>query len=212
MGCTRIKICGIARAGDARAAAAHGADAIGLVFYPPSSRAVEIEQARALIAELPPFVTPVGLFLDPEPGWVERVIEGAPVELLQFHGREDAAFCRRFGRPYIKAARHGRRDRWHGHGARPTRTPAGCWSTATRPGSAGGTGEGFAWERIPRKRDFPLVLAGGLRPDNVAAAMAVVRPEAVDVSSGVERARGVKDEALIREFIEEVRRGDRNQG
>lgn len=211
MGCTRIKICGITRAADARAAAGHGADAIGLVFYPPSPRALGIDQARAVVSALPPFVTPVGLFLDPDPEWVEAVVDQVPVQLLQFHGREDAAFCRRFGRPYIKAVGMGDTVDWDGVGAAYP-DARGLLVDSHAAGTAGGTGETFAWERMPRERHFPLILAGGLDAHNVAAAIAAVRPEAVDVSSGVERARGIKDEARIREFIEEVRRGDRDQG
>lgn len=208
---TRVKICGVTRPADARAAALHGADAIGLVFYPPSSRAVDIEAARAVTAALPPFVTPVGLFLDPEPEEVRAVLAQVPIELLQFHGREDASFCRAFGRPYIKAAGLGEEVDWEALAcAHPD--ARGLLVDSHVAGSAGGTGVVFAWDRIPRERAFRLILAGGLSPDNVAAAVARVGPDAVDVSSGVEQAKGVKDEARIRDFIEEVRRGDRIQG
>lgn len=212
MGTTRVKICGVTRPEDARAAARLGADAIGMVFYPPSPRALGLEAARAVTAALPPFVTPVGLFLDPTPDEVRAVLEAVPLELLQFHGTEPAELCRAFGRPYIKAvAMSGDNGDLAASAARYPDARALLVDSHVA-GSAGGTGTAFAWERLPGERALPVILAGGLEPANVAAAIAAVRPEAVDVSSGVERSKGVKDEALMREFIEEVRRGDRNEG
>lgn len=211
MGYTRIKICGVTRPEDARAAARLGADAIGLVFYPPSPRALAIEAAHAIAAALPPFVTPVGLFLDPAPDEVRTVLERVPLELLQFHGTEPAEFCRAFGRPYIKAVGMSGGDGDIAASAASYPDARALLVDSHEAGSPGGTGETFAWARLPAERPLPVILAGGLAPGNVAAAVSTVRPEAVDVSSGVERSKGVKDEALVREFIEEVRRGDRNE-
>ncbi len=207
---TRIKICGITRPDDAIAAAEAGADAIGLVFYPPSPRAVDLESARAIVAALPPFVTATGLFLDADREWVESVLASVPLGLLQFHGHEDAAFCRGFDRPYIKAV--GMADEAdQADIARGWPDAAGLLADSHRPGEAGGTGTTFAWDRLAGHRDYRLILAGGLDPDNVCSAVRAVRPDAVDVSSGVEQSAGRKDAARIQRFIEEVRRGDRNK-
>jgi len=197
---TRIKICGITRAEDARMAAELGADAIGLVFYPPSPRSVGPEQARAIIAAMPPFVTVVGLFVDPAPEQVQSVLRRCSLGLLQFHGDEAPDFCAGFGMPYIKAARV-RTDadlvqylsRYHA---------AQAWLLdAYHDSLYGGTGESFDWKLIPRDLARPVILSGGLTPDNVGAAVRQVRPWAVDVSSGVEAAKGVKDAAKIAAFI-----------
>lgn len=211
MGYTRVKICGVTRPEDARAAARLGADAVGLVFYPPSPRALDIETARAVVAALPPFVTPVALFLDPTPDEVRAVLDAVPVELLQFHGTEPAELCRAFGRPYIKAVAMTGGDGDIATGADRYPDARGLLVDSHAAGSPGGTGTTFAWERLPAERALPVILAGGLVAANVAAAVAAVRPEAVDVSSGVERSPGVKDAARMREFIEEVRRGDRSE-
>jgi len=211
MGYTRIKICGVTRPEDARAAARYGADAVGVVFYPPSPRAVDAEAACAVCAALPPFVTSVGLFLDAEAADVRAVLERVPLDLLQFHGREDAGFCRSFGRPYIKTVgMAGAGDLEAAAAAYPD--ARGLLVDSHAPGAAGGTGATFAWERLPRERGFSLILAGGLTSANVADAVARVRPEALDVSTGVETAPGVKDGNRIREFIEEARRGHGNEG
>ncbi|MDX1610012.1 MAG: phosphoribosylanthranilate isomerase [Halofilum sp. (in: g-proteobacteria)] len=210
MGYTRIKICGVTRPDDARAAAAAGADAVGLVFHPPSSRALELEAALAVVAALPPFVTTVGLFLDPEAERVRSVLERVELDLLQFHGSEPAEFCASFGRPYIKAvSMAGGEDPAALAAAHPA--ARGVLADSHVAGQAGGTGKAFAWERLPRQREYRLILAGGLTPDNAAEAVRQVRPDAVDVSSGVEQAPGVKDHARVRRFIEEVRSGDRSE-
>ena len=197
---TRIKICGITRLEDARMAVEFGADAIGLVFYAPSPRSIDPEQARAIIAAIPPFVTIVGLFVDPAPEQVESVLRRCSLGLLQFHGDEAPDFCRGFGLPYIKAARV-RADadlvqylsRYH--------AAQGWLLDAYHDELYGGTGESFDWKLIPRDLAKPVILSGGLTPDNVGAAVRQVRPWAVDVSSGVESAKGVKDAAKIAAFI-----------
>ena len=197
---TRIKICGITRVEDACMAAELGADAIGLVFYPPSPRNVGLERARAIIAAMPPFVTITGLFVDPAPEQVESVLRRCSLDLLQFHGDESPEFCGDFGMPYIKAARV-RADadlvqylsRYH--------AAQGWLLDAYHDKLYGGTGESFDWKLVPRDLARPVILSGGLTPDNVRAAVRQVRPWAVDVSSGVEAVKGIKDAAKIAAFI-----------
>lgn len=204
---TRVKICGITRAEDAAAAVAAGADAVGVVFYPRSSRYVAPEAAAGLISALPAFVTPVGLFLDADADWVREVQRRVRLDVLQFHGSESAEYCRGFGRPYMKALGVA--------GADDLRALAGSYDDASAllldshaHGEAGGTGQAFDWGMIPSGLARPVVLAGGLRPANVAEAVRRVRPYAVDVSSGVETAPGIKSPALVEAFMNEVRRGD----
>ncbi len=192
---------------DALCAARAGADAIGLVFHAPSPRAVTPTQAAAIARALPPFVTAVALFVDPAPEAVESVLAEVPVGMLQFHGDEPPALCRRFGLPYLKAVPMGA-------GVDPAawaaRYPdaAGLLLDSHGGGRSGGTGEAFDWGRIPAGLDRPVVLAGGLAPENVAEAVRRVRPWAVDVSSGVEARKGIKDPARIEAFMREVRRGE----
>lgn len=192
---------------DALCAARHGADAVGLVFHPASRRAVGAEAAAEIARALPPFVTAVALFVDPEPEAVEAVLARVPVGLLQFHGDEPPELCRRFGLPYLKAVPMGA-------GADPReyarRYPdaAGLLLDSHGGGRTGGSGEAFDWGRVPGDLGRPVVLAGGLHPGNVAEAVRRVRPWAVDVSSGVESAPGVKDPARIEAFMQEVRRGE----
>lgn len=205
---TRVKICGISRPEDAEAAGLAGADAIGLVFYEPSPRAVTIEQAQAICAALPPFVTRVGLFVDPEPALVREVLNSVPVDILQFHGEETAADCESFGKPYLKAAR-----------VQPgfdldlfiSRYPGACGILVDtyQADKQGGTGKVFDWSLIPDRHNKPLILAGGLKTDNVADAVRRVRPFGVDVSGGVESAHGIKDAVLMYEFIREVNNVER---
>ncbi|SDR91421.1 phosphoribosylanthranilate isomerase [Halopseudomonas sabulinigri] len=201
----RIKICGITRVEDALAAAQAGADAIGLVFYAPSPRAVAPEQAAEIVAALPPFVTVVGLFVDADAYYVRDVLKQVPLDLLQFHGDEDAAYCEQFNRPYLKAVRV--------REGQDLASVAAAWPDASgilldsyKPGVPGGTGEVFDWALVPNERRWSLVLAGGLTPANVAQAIAEVRPWAVDVSGGVEAAKGIKDVEKINAFIQEVKR------
>ncbi len=209
---TRVKICGITRVEDGIAAAEAGADAIGLVFYPDSPRAVTIQQAREICDALPAFVTSVALFVDAEHFVVQDVLNEVPVDLLQFHGSEDAADCAAFAIPYIKAVRM-KDDVDVADMAREYRSARGLLVDAYSATAAGGTGESFDWRRIEpevhTELDTPIILAGGLDPDNVAEAIRQVRPYAIDVSSGVEVARGIKDAAKINAFIEAVREADK---
>lgn len=201
----RVKICGITSLDDALMAAQAGADAIGFVFYPNSVRYIAPYAAREIALRLPPFITRVGLFVDAGRERVTEIINSVPLDLLQFHGNEDPSECSAFDRPYIKAV--------------PMQTPLDVLAYTQRytdavgvlldshgGGKVGGTGETFDWNTIPAQLAQPLILAGGLKPGNVAQAIAHVRPWAVDVSSGVESAPGHKDPALIRSFINEVRR------
>ena len=206
MTAVRVKICGITRVEDALAAAAAGADAIGLVFYAGSPRAVGVEQARAIIAALPPFVTTVGLFVDAGRDELAHILASVPLDLLQFHGDESAEQCEGFGRPYIKALRVRAGDDIV---ARVADYPGaqGILLDAYVEGVPGGTGEAFDWSLIPQRLSKPLILAGGLRPDNVAAAVAQVRPYAVDVSGGVEASKGIKDAQKVGAFIRVARGG-----
>ncbi|WP_268877909.1 MULTISPECIES: phosphoribosylanthranilate isomerase [Pseudomonas] len=202
---TRIKICGITREQDALAAAAAGADAIGLVFYPPSPRAVDAGQAARIVAALPPFVTTVGLFVDAEPAAVRAVLAEVPLDLLQFHGEESDDYCRQFGRPYLKAVRVRSADQLQDVAAQWPGA-AGILLDSYKPGVPGGTGEVFDWRLVPRERDWNLVLAGGLVASNVRQAIDEMQPWAVDVSGGVEAAKGIKDVAKINAFVQEVKR------
>ena len=203
---TRIKVCGITSVEDVRAAVAAGADAIGLVFYAKSPRYVTPEQAAAIARAVGPFVTTVGLFVDAGRAEVEAVLAQVPLQLLQFHGNESAVFCASFQRPFIKALRMA--DGVDVAAVEAEFAAAGALGLlldSYSPAAPGGTGETFGWERIPVERRLPLILAGGLSPDNVAAAVRYVRPYAVDVSSGVEIAPGRKDSAKITAFVQTVR-------
>ncbi|MBI1195120.1 MAG: phosphoribosylanthranilate isomerase [Gammaproteobacteria bacterium] len=207
---TRIKICGITRVEDALAAADAGADAIGLVFYAKSPRHVAIERAAEICAALPPFVSTVGLFVDADPDFIGEVLTRVPLDLLQFHGDESAAECERHGRPHIKALRMRPGidlcEVVAGYGS-----ARGVLLDTYRPGVPGGTGEAFDWTQVPSDLKTPIILAGGLSPDNVGEAVRRVRPWAVDVSGGVESAPGVKDSGRIADFVEAVRAADRSE-
>ncbi|MFO8024622.1 phosphoribosylanthranilate isomerase [Thiohalophilus sp.] len=202
---TRVKICGITRPQDAIAAAQAGADAIGLVFYPASPRAVEIEQAREIVTVLPPFVTTVGLFVDAEEATIRQVLAALPLDILQFHGDESPEACRRYARPYIKVLRMREEADVLG-AAREYHDAAGLLLDTYQAGIPGGTGDSFDWRRVPAHLTTPVVLAGGLTPENVAEAVITARPYAVDVSGGVESQKGIKDAYKIRSFIAEVER------
>jgi len=207
---TRVKICGLTSDSDVREAAKLGADAIGVVFYAPSPRAVEIEQARRLVGCAPPFVTTVGLFVDAEPAHVRSVLGRVPLGLLQFHGDEPADYCGSFGRPWIKAIRMRPGTDLHALAGRYAQA-AGLLLDTYDPSAPGGTGRRFDWGRIPADLEKPVILAGGLGPDNVAEAVRRVRPYAVDVSGGVEAAKGVKDHAKMAAFLRGVKDGDESR-
>lgn len=200
----RSKICGITRIEDALAAAEAGADAIGFVFYAKSPRAVDVRQARAIIAELPPFVTTVGLFVNASRCELNEILEVVPLDLLQFHGDETPADCEGYHRPWIKALRVRPGDDLEAAcqlyaGAR------GILLDTYVAGVPGGTGEAFDWSLVPARLSKPIILAGGLSAENVGQAIAQVRPYGVDVSGGVEQAKGIKDAAKIEAFMRAVK-------
>lgn len=215
---TRIKICGITRSQDGLAAAEAGADAIGFVFWAGTPRVIAPDRARAIRALLPPFVTTVGLFVDPSPAQVEAVLAAVPLDLLQFHGHEAPEFCRSFRRPYLKAIpvpAGATSDGLLEYAARYGDAAGLLFDAPPAGGLPGGTGRGFDWDALPRGLARPLVLSGGLHAGNVAVAVRHVRPWAVDVSSGVEAVdaagapiKGTKDAARMAAFIEEVRNAD----
>lgn len=212
----RVKICGITRLEDARAAVAAGADALGFVLYPPSPRYIAPAAAAALMRALPPFVTPVALFVDPTVEEVRALLALAPNALLQFHGDESDAFCAQFGRPWIKAlAVKAGNDTAAAIAAHPG--AAGILLDAWHPDLKGGTGASFDWTRFPRSSGKSLILAGGLTPANVAEAVHLTRPYAVDVSGGVEALaadgsvqKGIKDAGLVEAFIAATHAGVEN--
>ena len=201
---TRIKICGITRVDDLAAVAANGADAFGMVFYAKSPRNVTIAQAQEICRAVPPFVTTVGLFVNPGEAEVREVLRQVPLDVLQFHGEETPEFCAQFGRLYLKAIR-----------VRPGVDLVQCAARyagaqallldAYVEGTHGGTGASFDWALIPRELPLPVVLSGGLDAGNVAEAIRQVRPYAVDVSSGVEAGKGIKDAAKVAAFVKEVK-------
>lgn len=201
---TRVKICGITRSEDALICAQAGADAIGLVFYPPSPRCVEAAQAAAVVRVLPPFVTSVGLFVNPTAEQVETVLGELHLDLLQFHGDETPEFCAGFGVPYLKAVRVKAGVDLVQYAFRH-RQAKGLLLDAYVEGTPGGTGQSFDWSLIPPDLPLPVVLSGGLEAGNVAAAIRQVKPWAVDVSSGVEASKGIKSEAKIAAFMQGVR-------
>jgi len=199
----RIKICGITRVDDALAAARLGVDAIGLVFYAGSPRAVTPAQAAAIVRALPPLVTTVGLFVDADEAEVMTVLQQVPIDLLQFHGHEDPEYCDVFPRPYIKALRMktgldvvAEADRYHG--------ARGLLLDTYQAEVAGGTGRVFDWTTVPAGLKRPIILAGGLTADNVAAGISRLKPWAVDVSGGVEAAPGIKDSNRMGAFVTAV--------
>jgi len=204
---TRIKICGITRVEDALAAAALGADAIGLVFAARSPRFVSLDAARAIVEALPPFVASVALFMDEETAFVHSVIESMRPDLAQFHGVEDARYCESFGCRYLKAVpMAGRGTDAIVQTSRAHPQAAGLVLDGHGLGEAGGSGRAFDWSQARGEGLPPLVVAGGLTADNVADAVSIAAPWAVDVSSGVETAPGIKDRGKMEHFIEEVRR------
>jgi phosphoribosylanthranilate isomerase len=204
---TRVKICGLRDPEHARVAANAGADAIGLVFYPPSPRFVAIEEAARVAAALPPYVMAVGLFVNASEAEVRRVLEGVRLDMLQFQGDEAPDFCERFGVPWVRAVRMEAGTDLVEYAGRFSRARA-LLLDAHVPGQPGGTGRSFDWADIPRNLPVPLILSGGLTSENVARAVREVKPWAVDVSSGVETGRGSKDPRKIVDFIRSVRLED----
>ena len=200
---TRVKICGLTRIDDVRSAIAAGADSIGLVFYEPSPRAVSIEEAIQLAKIVPAFVTVTALFVDPDPEFVKEVIQRVDITLLQFHGDEPEQFCAQFGRPYIKAIRVSKDTDLISMAERYSSAKALLLDTY-RQGVPGGTGETFDWNLIPESLSKPVILAGGLSSKNVVSAICSVRPYAIDVSGGVESAKGIKSNELIVNLMNEV--------
>ncbi|MEA3192486.1 MAG: phosphoribosylanthranilate isomerase [Betaproteobacteria bacterium] len=203
---TRIKICGITRPGDGVAAAQAGADAIGFVFYPKSPRYLSAERAVEIRDALPPFVQTVALFVNADAAQVSQVMGRVKPAMLQFHGDETPEFCGQFGLPYVKAARV-RQGLDLIEYLRPFKSAA-AWLLDSFVEAYGGVGERFDWSLVPRKLERPLILSGGLEHGNVAEAVRKLRPWGVDVSSGVESAKGIKDAAKIAAFIAEVRNAD----
>lgn len=200
---TRVKICGITRPDDGLNAAMLGVDAIGLVFFEQSPRAVEVNIAREIIAALPPFVTVVGLFVDPSPKEVAAVLHRVPLDILQFHGNEEPGECACYNKPYIKAIRMRQGVDLEIESKRYA-SARGLLLDAYDPDMPGGTGKTFNWALIPKKVDKHIILAGGLNPDNVWQVISSVRPYAVDVSSGVEVDKGIKDHDTMAAFIRGV--------
>lgn len=208
---TRIKICGVTRAEDALAAARSGADAIGLVFFPASPRAVSAGRAQEICAALPPFISTVALFVNAAPQMVADTLKTVRPSLIQFHGDEDEAYCAQFGMPYLKAIRVG-------SAMTPGdlleceakfRSARGLLLDTHSPNVYGGSGETFNWELIPQTMRNRIVLSGGLSPVNIKSAIERIRPWAVDVSSGVETVeKGIKDHRRIAQFIEAVKNAD----
>jgi len=206
---TRVKICGITKPEDAIQAARSGADAIGLVFYDASPRHVTVEQACEIVSVLPPFVTVVGLVVNSAESQIRHLIEQVPIGLLQFHGDESPEECALFGKPYIKAIRMKEGVDLIAAEKQFERA-AGLLLDVFKTGEPGGTGERFDWSMIPQGLTKPMVLAGGLNPDNVAGAVKKIRPYGVDVSSGVESEKGIKDRAKVARFIQAVRETDKS--
>ncbi|HSR01831.1 MAG TPA: phosphoribosylanthranilate isomerase [Methylophilaceae bacterium] len=200
---TRIKICGITRIEDAISAVEHGADAVGLVFYPDSPRCVTIENAQTISRELPPFVSIVGLFVNPSQTEVMEVLSSVRIDLLQFHGDEDDETCKQYGLPYLKAIRIKSDTNLIQYAELYSGAKALLLDTYSE-NAYGGTGVTFDWSVIPKRMPKPIILAGGLDAGNVAKAVQQVRPYAVDVSGGVEQSKGIKDSLKIAAFISAV--------
>ncbi|NQZ54366.1 MAG: phosphoribosylanthranilate isomerase [Piscirickettsiaceae bacterium] len=202
---TRVKICGITRRQDAEFAIEIGADALGLVFYSPSPRAVTIAQAQQIVENLPPFISIVALFVDAEPEYVHACLNAVRIDVLQFHGDESPDYCEQFDRPYLKAIRM--RDGVDLVGLSTNyKSATALLLDSYQPGIPGGTGQAFDWSMI-KQINKPIILAGGLTVENVAEAIKQVNPYAVDVSGGVEQSKGIKDKQKVSAFIQEVVNG-----
>ncbi len=200
----RVKVCGITRREDAEAAVQCGADAIGFVFWPHSARYIDADSARRIVEVIPPFVCTVGVYVDPDAVWVEQTARAAKLNLLQFHGDESPEFCNQFSQPYIKAIRVKPDTDLLQYAAR-YRTAKGLLLDTYAANMPGGTGHVFDWQLIPQQLPLPLILSGGLNPDNVTDAIKQTKPWAVDVSSGVEASKGIKDKKKIIAFMQGVK-------
>jgi phosphoribosylanthranilate isomerase len=205
---TRVKICGFTRVEDAVYAAKAGADAIGLVFYPPSPRHVSIKQASVIARAMPAFTTVVALFVDAEETTIQDVLANVMVDCLQFHGNEPATACRMYDKPYIKACAM-REDTDINVLASEYHDAAGLLLDTYNPSAKGGTGQTFNWAWLPKNSPLPIILAGGLEPGNASLAIQTARPYALDVSSGVESGKGLKDATKISAFLKAVTEGDK---
>jgi len=200
----RVKVCGITRSEDAIAAVQCGVDAIGFVFWPHSARYIDPESARRIAEVIPPFICTVGVYVDPDAAWVEETARAAKLNLLQFHGDESPEFCNQFSQPYIKAIRV-KPDTDLLQYAQRYGAAKGLLLDTYAANMPGGTGHAFDWQLIPQQLSLPLILSGGLNPDNVARAIKQTQPWAVDVSSGVEASKGIKDEKKIIAFMQGVK-------
>ncbi len=205
---TRIKMCGMTAEADIACAGALGVDAIGLVFHPESPRCLNLSKAADLLAARAPFVSVVALFMNAGRAAVQKAVDELDVDCLQFHGEETPEFCASFGLPYIKALPMGGGDDCASAVAEFAPSASALLFDAHRPGESGGQGKTFDWNRLPDTAAAPLILAGGLTPANVGDALRRVRPFAVDLCSGVERGKGVKDHGAMRRFVEAVRAAD----
>lgn len=203
---TRIKFCGITRSEDIEEAASLGVDALGFVFSRQSPRLVDIDAALELLAICPPFITRVGLFMDQEASTIKDILAQVPLDLMQFHGAEPASYCASFGRPYIKSiamGSNGGNAQMHQYSSAQA-----LLLDSNELGQPGGSGEAFDWRAVPAEINKPIILAGGLNAKNVGAAIQQVQPYAVDVSSGIESAKGVKDKIKMKQFVNAVRAAD----
>lgn len=207
---TRVKICGFTHIEQAQLAARMGIDALGLVFYPPSPRAIESTQAQAIIRSLPPFITIVALFVNETAERINQVLLQTGADMIQFHGDESPAFCRSFARPFIKAIRVREDTDIIAESKRYTGA-RGLLLDAWHPESHGGTGLQFNWDKIPEQSALPLILAGGLTPDNIQQALLSSQLAAVDVSSGVEIAQGQKSPEKIATFLQQIKQFDQTK-
>ena len=202
---TRIKFCGMTRYQDVQSAVSLGVDALGFVFVESSARNIDIETAVRLTKDIPPFIVKVGLFMNAQASEVKKIINKVNLNLLQFHGDEEEPFCDQFDMPYLKSvpmvSTSSLDEFCHGY-----KSATGFLLDSHTKGEMGGSGKTFAWSKLSKNIDKPIILAGGLRPDNVAEAIRIVRPYAVDVSSGIEASKGIKDPAKMEQFIKEVHR------
>ena len=204
---TRVKICGITQLDDALAAIDYGADALGFVFYNKSPRFIEINEAHDIFSKIPPFISKVGLFVNADYDYVSEALKVLSLDFLQFHGDEDEAFCSSFNKPYLKAIRM-RNTTQLGDITNTYHSAAGLLLDAFDSTQYGGTGQTFNWDLLPKQSNLPIILAGGLNTQNVYAAVQNTDVYAVDVSSGVEKSKGVKDHLLIKQFMHEVKRAN----